>query len=82
MLCPHIGIGRFHGDAGQLADLAGQGADDVLRGVDGNADDGYVSRVVGYAHAADDILCVGVQYAVDDADDGHSCFCFHAARSQ
>ena len=68
--------------ARQTADLAGKGADGVLRRVHGHADDVDALLPVGDAHAADDVLVIGVQKGVDlagafgivedDAHDRHS----------
>ena len=51
----HSGIRRFGADPRQPPNGAGQGADDILGGVNGDADDVDAPVPVGNAHPADDI---------------------------
>ena len=60
----HIGISRFCTDALQPADPAGKGADHILRGINGDADDMDPLFPVGDAHAANDIAAVFVENIV------------------
>ncbi|MPM41931.1 hypothetical protein SDC9_88591 [bioreactor metagenome] len=79
-----FGIDRFDADALDHAETAGERADDAVFGVEHNADDGDMGFAVGNAHAADDMVPVFVEDAVDrfrrlhrlddDADQGNAFF--------
>ncbi len=59
------GLYRLDGNAVEHTELAGQGADLVLRGVDDDADNAQLFRSIGNAHAPDNIRGVVVQNPVD-----------------
>lgn len=60
-----VGVGRLYADAGQAPQLAGKGADDILRRIYRDTDNIYIPFVIRNTHAADNVGTVGMQNRVE-----------------
>jgi hypothetical protein len=83
-----LGVGGLDGRAVDPAQLAGSLIDHIQLRVHHDADDADVLFAVGYAHSADDVVGIGVEYLVDlidavgllhnNADDRDACVFAHS----
>jgi len=61
----HIGVRGLDADTVQIANLAGQSRDHILRRINGDGHNVDIARSIGNTHAPDDIAAVLMQQGIE-----------------